>query len=67
MVAQPGGASTFIEPVFPLARVFLQRCFWGGKQECGSVCLEREERFMAVSPADLLWSMKNEEFPKKVF
>lgn len=57
----------FIEPVFPLARVSLQQCFWGDEQECGSVCLESEERFMAVSHADSLWSMKNEKFPKKVF
>ena len=67
MAAQPGGALMFIEPVFPLVKVFSQHYFWGDEQECGSVCLESEERSMAVSPADLLWSMKNEKFPKNVF
>lgn len=67
MVAQLGDVSMFIEPVFPLVRVFLQHCFLGGEPECGLVCLESDERSMVVSPADLLWSMKNEKFPKKVF
>ena len=67
MVALPGGALMFIEPVFPLAKVFSQHCFWGDEQECGSVCLESEERSMAVSHADSLWSMENEKFPKKAF